>query len=286
MRRKTSRCQGGCSTSQGACSRSSGAQSPLLDRRVCLRLLAGLAFATGSARQAHAAIVDEDVASRVFDLASYSVVSISDFKVKDGVEVEEGTGSGIVWDRVGPHIVTNYHCIAKLAQDTTKTQRTVVGIEGADGKLSQWPARIVATDAAHDLAVLQIDAPPDTLQPIKLGSSKGLKVGQSVFAIGNPRGLSSTMTAGVVSGLNRAIPSPVNTLTYGAIQTDAPINGGSSGGALLDSSGRLVGISTATFSRKGTGRGSGVNFALPSDLVLDIVPKLIVYGNASGKGLG
>ena len=70
------------------------------------------------------------------------------------------------------------------------------------------------------------------------------------------------------------------------LQTDAPINGGSSGGALLDSGGRLVGISTATFGRKGSGRGSGVNFALPADLVIDIVPKLIVYGNASGKGIG
>ncbi|CAK0784896.1 hypothetical protein CVIRNUC_008101 [Coccomyxa viridis] len=277
-----------CESQRGAMrSKSEYCSEPAVQvhRRTCLQQLAALSAAALVA-PAHAAIVDEDVARRVFDSAALSVVSIADFKVQGGSEVAEGVGSGLVWDRVGPHIVTNFHCIAQLAADRTNTQRTVVTVEYTDGSSAQLPASIVATDAQHDLAVLRIDAAPDLVQPIKMGSSKGLRVGQSVFALGNPQGLSRTLTAGVVSGLNRAIPSPVNTLTYGAIQTDAPINGGSSGGALLDSGGRLVGISTATFGRKGSGRGSGVNFALPADLVTDIVPKLIVYGSASGKGLG
>lgn len=163
---------------------------------------------------------------------------------------------------------------------------TRVELVDSMGMPAQFNARLVGTDAATDLAVLRIDAPPEMLAPAGIASSSALRVGQYVYAIGNPYGLSRTLTAGVVSGLNRAIPSPTGQRIPGAIQTDASISAGNSGGPLLNSGGQVVGINVATFTRAGSGRSSGVNFALPSDLVRKIVPNLIVYGTASGKGLG
>eukprot|EP00884_Botryococcus_braunii_P000578 jgi/Botrbrau1/10520/Bobra.7_1s0004.1 len=231
-----------------------------------------------------AAIVDEEVAERVFNAAAPSIVSIFNFKNVNGEDIAEGTGSGIVWDTRG-HIVTNYHCISRLARDTTGSQKTIVGLTSGEGLTLELASEIVGLDPDHDLAVLRVDASPGVLSPIKVGTSSGLKVGQSVYAVGNPYGLSKTLTAGLVSGLNRTLPSPGNTKILGIIQTDASINRGSSGGALLDSAGRLVGLSTATFTRIQSARSSGVNFALPVDLLHDVVPKLIVYGSASGKGV-
>ncbi|KAK9845220.1 hypothetical protein WJX81_000423 [Elliptochloris bilobata] len=219
-------------------------------------------------RPALAALVDDDIAAAVFEASMASVVSLTAFRTEGREVVEEGVGSGVVWDRLG-HIVSNYHCVARLAKDTTGQQATEVGITGAGGTM-RYPARIVGLDPEKDLAVLRIDAPAADLLPVKVGTSGDLRVGQTVFAIGNPSGLSHTLTAGVVSGLNRAIPSPGGTLTGGAIQTDAAINSGSSGGALLDSSARLVGLSTATFTRRTQGaRSSGVNFAIGVDVVRD-----------------
>lgn len=169
---------------------------------------------------------------------------------------------------------------------TTFSQVTRVELVDSMGMPAQFNARLVGTDAATDLAVLRIDAPPEMLAPAGIASSSALRVGQYVYAIGNPYGLSRTLTSGVVSGLNRAIPSPTGQRIPGAIQTDASISAGNSGGPLLNSGGQVVGINVATFTRAGSGRSSGVNFALPSDLVRKIVPNLIVYGTASGKGLG
>eukprot|EP00882_Tetradesmus_deserticola_P027889 GHRQ01031030.1.p1 GENE.GHRQ01031030.1~~GHRQ01031030.1.p1 ORF type:complete len:181 (+),score=39.96 GHRQ01031030.1:588-1130(+) len=132
---------------------------------------------------------------------------------------------------------------------------------------------------------LQIDAPKSELVPIRMGTSADLKVGQAVYAVGNPYGLDKTLTAGVVGGLNRTIVAPTGTRIYGAIQSDASVNQGNSGGPMLDSFARLVGVNTASFTRANTGRGSGVNFALPADLVREVVPNLIVYGTAAGKGV-
>eukprot|EP00899_Mesostigma_viride_P002602 jgi/Mesvir1/12342/Mv00527-RA.1 len=141
-------------------------------------------------------------------------------------------------------------------------------------------ARLVGFDRNTDLAVLQVDVPSDSrLQPIRLGSSKDLRVGQNCYAIGNPYGLSYTLTAGVVSGMARNIPSPGGVAIPGAIQTDAAISQGNSGGPLLDSSGRAIGINTATFTRKGSGMSSGVNFAIGMDTVYSVVPRLIVSGS-------
>lgn len=111
-----------------------------------------------------------------------------------------------------------------------------------------------------------------------IGTSRELRVGQSCFAIGNPYGYENTLTTGVISGLGREIPSPNGKAIRGAIQTDAAINAGNSGGPLIDSYGHVIGVNTATFTRKGTGMSSGVNFAIPIDIVVRVVPYLIVYG--------
>lgn len=133
-------------------------------------------------------------------------------------------------------------------------------------------------DPAYDLAVLKVDIERDKLRPALIGTSHDLRVGQSCFAIGNPYGYEHTLTTGVVSGLRREIPSPIGRAIRGAIQTDAAINAGNSGGPLIDSYGHVVGVNTATFTRKGSGVSSGVNFAIPIDVVVRIVPSLIVYG--------
>jgi len=110
----------------------------------------------------------------------------------------------------------------------------------------------------------------------RIGTSSDLRVGQSVYAIGNPFGLSHTLTVGSVSGLRRTIPSASGDRIFGAVQTDASISSGNSGGPLLDSFGRMVGMNTATFTRRGTGRSSGINFAVPIDTIMELVPKIIV----------
>ncbi|KAK9820683.1 hypothetical protein WJX74_005702 [Apatococcus lobatus] len=255
------------------------ADCTLPSRRSCLQTLLpslGLLLNSQVSLPAWAGLVDEDNADSVFQSAYPSVVSIVNSRRQGNADVEEGTGSGLVWDNHG-HIVTNYHCIAQLAKDKFGTQETRVGLAGrADGRDGQdWPATIVGTDPNHDLAVLRIEAPAEALKPVQLGTSNDLKVGQSLYAIGFPYGLSRTLTAGVVSGLNRDIPNPAGTKTRGAIQTDAAISQGNSGGPLLDSAARVVGINTATFTRQGTGRSSGVNFAIPMDLVYQIVPQLM-----------
>jgi len=222
------------------------------------------------------AYVDEAYATKVFQLASRSAVFIGNFAVdKDGTEVSEGVGSGVIWDKSG-HVVTNYHVVTKLAKDKSGSQIARVGVLQPDGKtFTMYDAKIVGLDTYTDLAVLKIVSPPESLQPVMVGTSRDVRVGQSCYAIGNPFGLGATLTAGLVSGLNRTIPSPAGRPINGVIQTDAAINAGNSGGPLLDSYGRLIGLNTATFTRQGTGLSSGVNFALPVDTVYRAVPQLV-----------
>ncbi|KAJ7285440.1 hypothetical protein O6H91_Y334000 [Diphasiastrum complanatum] len=222
--------------------------------------------------------------------ATRSVVSIQDIEIlnpkaeKGSAAYEdfklEGTGSGFIWDQLG-HIVTNYHVVAKLATDFSRHQRSNVSLLANDGTISVYEAELLGVDPSHDLAVLKIDAAKSCLQPLPIGTSLDLRVGQNCYAIGNPYGLEHTLTSGVISGLGREIPSPLGKPILGAIQTDASINAGNSGGPLLDSFGRVIGVSTATFTRQGTGVSSGVNFALPIDLVRGLIPYLIVYGTIS-----
>ena len=171
------------------------------------------------------------------------------------------------------HIVTNFHVIYGAdAITVTLADRT------------EHRARIVGLDPDHDLAVLQIKAPADALVPIPVGSSRDLRVGQKVLAIGNPFGLDHTLTTGVVSAVGRTIKSMTNRTIDGVIQTDAAINPGNSGGPLLESSGRLIGINTQIISPSGA--YAGIGFAVPVDTVNRLVPELIKYGKVIRPGLG
>lgn len=214
----------------------------------------------------------EDEASTValYESASPSVVHITTMASRrnpyslDPREVQQGSGSGFIWDQEG-HVVTNYHVI----QGASSAQVTLTDAKGR----TSFPATLVGTQPDKDLAVLKIDAPKERLRPMPVGSSGDLKVGQKVFAIGNPFGLDHTLTTGIISALNRQIESVVRTPIYGVIQTDAAINPGNSGGPLLDSSGRLIGVNTAIYSPSGA--SVGIGFAIPVDEVNDVVPRVI-----------
>lgn len=176
----------------------------------------------------------------------------------------EGAGSGIVLDTRG-HILTNFHVI-----DGAKEIEVLL----ADG--SSYAATVVGVDPATDVAVLRIDATATTLHPAVFGTSSDLRVGQRVFAIGNPFGLERTLTTGIISSLNRSLPTRGGRTIKSIIQTDAAINPGNSGGPLVDSGGRLIGMNTAIASR--TGQSSGVGFAIPVGTLSRIVPQLIERG--------
>lgn len=235
---------------------------------------------------------EEDNVVHLFEETSRSVVFIKDLEIvktpkssdeivmiDDELAKVEGTGSGFIWDKFG-HIVTNYHVVAKLAMDSGGLQRCKVYLVDTRGNSFSREAKIVGVDPAYDLAVLKVDVEGNEPKPVTLGTSDNLRVGQSCFAIGNPYGYENTLTTGVVSGLGREIPSPNGSPIRGAIQTDAAINSGNSGGPLIDSYGHVIGVNTATFTRKGSGVSSGVNFAIPIDTVVRTIPALIVYGTA------
>jgi S1-C subfamily serine protease len=214
----------------------------------------------------------------IFHKASPSVVHITTLVnatqpfSMDVQQVPEGTGSGFVWDQDG-HVVTNFHVIRGA-------DAAVIVL--ADG--STWQGRLVGAYPAKDLAVLAIDAPAAKLQPITVGRSANLQVGQMVFAIGNPFGLDQTLTTGVVSALGREIHSTPGRNIRNVIQTDAAINPGNSGGPLLDSAGRLIGINSSILSPSGA--FAGVGFAIPVDEVNQVVTELIRHGSIVRPGLG
>lgn len=156
----------------------------------------------------------------------------------------------------------------------------VVFLVDKNGNSLSRDGKIIGVDPSCDLAVLKVDIEGIEVKPVDIGSARKLNVGQSCYAIGNPYGYENTLTTGVVSGLGREIPSPNGGAIRGAIQTDAAINSGNSGGPLVDSHGHVIGVNTATFTRKGSGMSSGVNFAIPIDTVVQTVPSLIVYGTA------
>jgi 2-alkenal reductase len=183
-----------------------------------------------------------------------------------------GTGSGFIWDAAG-HVVTNYHVLANAARLSVRiSDRETVS------------ARLVGAAPDYDLAVLRLTETRSLMKPIPIGTSEDLKVGQSVFAIGNPFGLSRTLTTGVISALNRRLPTSPNREVRGVIQTDAAINPGNSGGPLIDSAGRLIGVNTAILSE--TGVYAGIGFAVPVDVVNRVVPELISRGRVEKPGIG
>lgn len=232
----------------------------------------------------------EERTVELFERNTYSVVNIFDVTLRPQlnmtgmIEVPEGNGSGVVWDEQG-HIVTNYHVIGNaLSKNPTRDQVVArVNILAFDGVQKSFEGKLVGADRTKDLAVLKVDAPQEILRAVESGQSSKLKVGQRCFAIGNPFGFDHTLTAGVLSGLNREIFSQAGVTISGGIQTDAAINPGNSGGPLLDSKGKLIGINTAIFTQTGT--SAGVGFAIPSETVLKIVPQLIQSGKVMRPGL-
>jgi S1-C subfamily serine protease len=221
---------------------------------------------------------DEKNVIELFQRVSPSVVYITSVELRRDLfslnvyQIPQGTGSGYIWDRQG-RIVTNYHVIENASQ---------VKVTLADH--STWKAILVGVAPEKDLAVLQISAPPERLQPIMVGESRNLLVGQKAFAIGNPFGLDQTITAGIVSALGREIQSVTGRVIHGVIQTDAAINPGNSGGPLLDSAGRLIGMNTAIYSPSGA--SAGIGFAVPVDEINRVVPELIRYGKVIQPGIG
>ncbi len=223
-------------------------------------------------------MLEELVNIAVYENVNRSVVNIS----TRGVQSErflfweiptEGEGSGVVLDKDG-HILTNYHVVEK-AQNIEVTL--------FDG--TSYQARLVGGDAATDVAVLQIAAPREKLFPVIFGDSSRLRVGQRVYAIGNPFGLERTMTTGIISSLNRELPSQkrYRKITQ-VIQIDAAINPGNSGGPLLDTHSRMIGMNTAIASR--TGESAGVGFAIPVNTVAKVVPQLITRGRVIRPDIG
>ena len=191
-------------------------------------------------------------------------------------EVPAGTGTGFVWDEHG-HVVTNFHVI----KDAINRGRAKVTLNHST---ELFDATLVGAEPDKDVAVLKVEAPPEELVPIAVGSSSDLLVGQSVLAIGNPFGLDNTLTTGVVSALGREVMGVNGRPITGCVQTDASINPGNSGGPLLDSSGRLIGVNTAIFSPSGA--SVGIGFAIPVDTVRRIVNQIIRHGHVQRASIG
>jgi 2-alkenal reductase len=214
---------------------------------------------------------DERQASEIFTAVAPSVAYIFTGQGAAGGRAE-GTGSGFVWDGAG-HVVTNHHVVEGARE---------VGVVIDDGRVI--PARVVGSAPWADLAVLKLTPAPDGLKPIAVGRSQDLVVGQKVYAIGNPFGLSRTLTHGIISALGRRLPTETGREIADVIQTDAAINPGNSGGPLVDSAGRLIGVNTAIVGPAGS--FAGVGFAVPVDTVNRIVPAIIRDGRAPLAGIG
>jgi len=204
-----------------------------------------------------------------------SVVNITSttlvFNFFYGTVPQQGQGSGFVLDKSG-HVLTNYHVVAGANR----------GIEVMLSNKRRYSAKVVGTDKAHDLALLQIDAPD--LQPVTLADSSELNVGQKVYAIGNPFGLSGTMTRGIISSI-RSIRGSEGAPIEDAIQTDAAINPGNSGGPLLNSHGEVIGINTMIASN-GADQSSGIGFAIPINTAKAVLADLTRYGRVKRPSLG
>ena len=221
---------------------------------------------------------DEENNIEIFKSVSPSVVNITNsrlvrsFYAPNPQAVPQGSGTGFVWDEAG-YIVTNYHVVQQADRVTVTLQ---------DG--TSYAATAVGVDPDKDLAVLKIDSPDSELVAVMPGDSSLLEVGRKVIAIGNPFGLDTTMTVGVVSALGREIDSVSRRKIRDVIQTDAAINPGNSGGPLLNSLGQLVGVNTAIYSP--SGGSSGIGFAIPVNTVKRIVPELISYGRVQTPVMG
>ncbi|MCX7670992.1 MAG: trypsin-like peptidase domain-containing protein, partial [Anaerolineae bacterium] len=263
----------------------------ILDRQAVPAVNA--AAETPAERPSAAALASGDLEQRLQEIYSSTNQSVVHIRVTvrsgisqggqaiPGAPVAQGEGSGFVWDRQG-HIVTNNHVVSGASKIT---------VTFADGAVV--PATVVGTDPDSDLAVIKVDPAAVKLQPVTVGDSTAVKVGQFVVAIGNPFGLEGSMTFGIVSALGRTLPAGGESAATGSggtytipdiIQTDAPVNPGNSGGALLDLNGNLIGVPSAIESP--VPASSGVGFAIPSAIVKRVVPELIQNGKFAHPWIG
>jgi S1-C subfamily serine protease len=206
---------------------------------------------------------EEDINTTVYSSSINSVVSINSTSITRNFfnsQVVKGTGSGVIISEDG-FIITNYHVI-----------ETATKLEVSLSDETKFTAQKIGADKANDIALIKVSSPFKKFQPIPFGDSSNLKVGQKVFAIGNPFGLSGTLTTGIISALNRNLPTDDGTIMRGIIQMDAAINPGNSGGPLLNTKGELIGINTAIFSPNGG--NIGIGFAIPVNQVKLTIDKL------------
>jgi S1-C subfamily serine protease len=219
---------------------------------------------------------EERVNIFVYERTNRSVVNITTKASKEALLVFEvpleGSGSGSVLDQQG-HILTNYHVIEGAQQ-----------IKVAIHTGNSYDAEVVGKDPPNDIAVLKINAPAEDLEPLAVGDATRLRVGQHIYAIGNPFGLERTLTLGIISSLNRSLPSRRGRTMRSIIQIDAALNRGNSGGPLLNSRGELIGMNTAIASS--TGENTGVGFAIPVSTIQRVVPQLIASGRVVRPELG
>ncbi len=237
------------------------------DSRAPLELTEAHAAPSYDAEEQNNISVYKKVLPSVVNITSTTLV----FNFFYGTVPQQGQGSGFILDKAG-HILTNFHVIADANR----------GIEVQLYNKRRYAARVVGTDKDHDLALLQIDAP--NLQPVTLADSSQLNVGQKVYAIGNPFGLSGTMTIGIISSI-RSIHNADGGPIEDAIQTDAAINPGNSGGPLLNSNGEVIGINTMIASN-GADQSSGIGFAIPINTAKAVLADLLRYGRVKRPSLG
>jgi len=220
---------------------------------------------------------EELVNFNVYDSTNRGVVHITTRSARTSAFLlfetpTEGAGSGSVLDREG-HILTNNHVVRGARE---------IYVRLYNGE--EYPADVVGSDDLNDLAVIKIDAPKDFLHPISMGDSALLRVGQKIHAIGNPFGLERTYTVGIVSSLNRQLPTADRRTMKSIVQIDAAINPGNSGGPLLNNQGEMVGVNVAIASK--VGESSGVGFAIPVNTAKRVVPQLIENGRVIRPDIG
>jgi putative serine protease PepD len=235
-------------------------------RKFRLLLIMGiLSIIAGMTGEAAALTSSEQNTIRVFHQVSAGVVNITTTSIGRDFFFNpipaEGSGSGVIVDKAG-HIVTSYHVV---------NGSSLLEVTLADG--SRWEATLVGSAPNSDLAVIKIEAPPEQLTSLRLGSSKNLRVGQKVLALGNPFGLGQTLTTGTISSLGRDVRISRDVVIDNVIQADVAINPGNSGGPLINSDGEVIGINTAIFSP--TGSSVGIGFAIPADTVRRILPGMV-----------
>ncbi len=256
-------------------------------QRTFKTLLIALVFLSASTLSSRVALAvdylsfateDETNSMEVFRKASPAVVYVTNRAYRRSMfslnvqEIPRGSGTGFVWDTSGL-IVTNFHVIEGAHRLTVTLQDQ-----------SEHDAQVIGIAPEKDLAVLRIENPPEDLATLPLGDSSELEVGRKVLAIGNPFGLDTTLTTGVVSALGREIDAASNRKIRGVIQTDAAINPGNSGGPLLNSLGQLIGVNTAIYSPSGA--SAGIGFAIPVNTVKSVVPQLIAFGRIQSPVIG